>query len=165
MRPHARHGALDDGPRDAVPHQLGRNITDSQTATFDFGNLQVVWTHRSYGDTPDPKYPWAATFYGDKGTLKAGVMGYDYTPSAKGAQPVPADLWRDLRRSLPDYMIPQVFVSVADFPRLIIEHNMRVIMGLAHHIYCLAHGKLLAAGTPDEIRNDQRVIDAYLGAR
>ena len=48
---------------------------------------------------------------------------------------------------------------------LVIEHNMRVIMGLAHHIYCLAHGKLLAAGTPDEIRNDQRVIDAYLGAR
>jgi neutral amino acid transport system ATP-binding protein len=48
---------------------------------------------------------------------------------------------------------------------LVIEHNMRVIMDLAQHIYCLAHGKLLAAGTPDEIRNDQRVIDAYLGAR
>jgi branched-chain amino acid transport system ATP-binding protein len=48
---------------------------------------------------------------------------------------------------------------------LVIEHNMRVIMSLAGHIYCLAHGKLLAGGTPDEIRNDQRVIDAYLGAR
>src|SRR5205085_3814207 len=46
------------------------NITDSQTATFDFGNLQVVWTHRSYGAAPDPKYPWAATFYGDKATMK-----------------------------------------------------------------------------------------------
>jgi predicted dehydrogenase len=59
------------------------NITDSQTATFDFGNLQVVWTHRSYGDAPDPKYPWGATFYGDKGTLKAGVMSYDFVPSGK----------------------------------------------------------------------------------
>ena len=59
------------------------NITDSQTATFDFGNLQVVWTHRTYGDAPDPKYPWGATFYGDKGTLKASVMGYDFTPSGK----------------------------------------------------------------------------------
>ena len=48
---------------------------------------------------------------------------------------------------------------------LVIEHNMRVIMDIAEHIYCLAHGRLLAAGTPDEIRNDQRVIDAYLGAR
>ena len=46
----------------------------------------------------------------------------------------------------------------------IIEHNMRVIMNMADTIYCLAHGKLLASGTPDEIRGDQRVIDAYLGA-
>ncbi len=46
----------------------------------------------------------------------------------------------------------------------VIEHNMRVIMNLAEHIYCLAHGELLAEGTPDQIQNDQRVIDAYLGA-
>lgn len=47
---------------------------------------------------------------------------------------------------------------------LVIEHNMRVIMNLAEYIYCLAHGELLAEGTPDAIQNDQRVIDAYLGA-
>jgi branched-chain amino acid transport system ATP-binding protein len=47
---------------------------------------------------------------------------------------------------------------------LIIEHNMRVIMNMADHVYCLAHGKLLASGPPEEIQNDQRVIDAYLGA-
>jgi branched-chain amino acid transport system ATP-binding protein len=46
----------------------------------------------------------------------------------------------------------------------VIEHNMRVIMNLAEHIYCLAHGELLADGTPSEIQNNQRVIDAYLGA-
>ncbi len=46
----------------------------------------------------------------------------------------------------------------------VIEHNMRVIMNMAEKIYCLAHGELLAQGTPDEIQNDQRVIDAYLGA-
>jgi len=46
----------------------------------------------------------------------------------------------------------------------IIEHNMRVIMNMAEKIYCLAHGEMLAAGTPDEIQNDQLVIDAYLGA-
>ncbi len=46
----------------------------------------------------------------------------------------------------------------------VIEHNMRVIMNLAERIYCLAHGELLAEGTPEEIRNDQRVVDAYLGA-
>ncbi|RIA55932.1 ABC transporter ATP-binding protein [Dichotomicrobium thermohalophilum] len=47
---------------------------------------------------------------------------------------------------------------------LIIEHNMRVIMNMADTIYCLAHGKMLASGTPEDIQNDQRVIDAYLGA-
>ena len=46
----------------------------------------------------------------------------------------------------------------------IIEHNMRVIMNLADTIYCLAHGELLAHGAPNEIQNDRRVIDAYLGA-
>jgi branched-chain amino acid transport system ATP-binding protein len=46
----------------------------------------------------------------------------------------------------------------------VIEHNMRVIMNLAQHIYCLAHGELLASGPPEKIRNDQSVIDAYLGA-
>ena len=46
----------------------------------------------------------------------------------------------------------------------VIEHNMRVIMNLANHIYCMSHGEMLASGSPDEIRDDQRVVDAYLGA-
>jgi ABC-type branched-subunit amino acid transport system ATPase component len=46
----------------------------------------------------------------------------------------------------------------------IIEHNMRVIMNMADKIYCLAHGKLLAEGLPEQIQNNQSVIDAYLGA-
>jgi len=48
---------------------------------------------------------------------------------------------------------------------LVIEHNMKVIMSLAQNIFCLAHGKMLANGTPDQIKNDKRVIDAYLGAQ
>jgi len=47
---------------------------------------------------------------------------------------------------------------------LVIEHNMRVIMNLATHITCLAHGEVLASGTPEEVRDDTRVVDAYLGA-
>ena len=59
------------------------NISDTQNVTFDFGELQVNWSHRTWGDAPDPKYPWAAIFYGDKGTLKAGVNGYDFYPAGK----------------------------------------------------------------------------------
>jgi predicted dehydrogenase len=59
------------------------NISDTQSATFDFGDLQVVWQHRTWGSTPDPKYPWAAFIYGDKGTLKASVNGYDFFPAGR----------------------------------------------------------------------------------
>ena len=48
---------------------------------------------------------------------------------------------------------------------LVIEHNMRVIMNLAQKIFCLAHGELLAEGLPEQIKNDKRVVDAYLGAK
>lgn len=45
----------------------------------------------------------------------------------------------------------------------VIEHNMRVIMNLAEEIHVLANGKLLSSGSPEEIQNDPRVIEAYLG--
>lgn len=56
------------------------NISDTQTATFDFPDFPVVWTHRTWGESPDPKYPWAAFFYGEKGTLKASVNDYEFFP-------------------------------------------------------------------------------------
>jgi predicted dehydrogenase len=62
------------------------NTTDTQTATFDFGDLQVVWHHRTWGESGDPDYPWSATFYGDKGTLKASVFKYDFKPLDKAGQ-------------------------------------------------------------------------------
>jgi len=68
------------------------NIPDTQEASFDFPNVKVVWTHRSWGAPPDPKYPWGATFYGDKATLKASVMSYDFLPLAKGAEAVHKDV-------------------------------------------------------------------------
>jgi predicted dehydrogenase len=68
------------------------NITDTQTATFDYDDLKIVWQHRSWGDPPDPKYAWGATFYGDKGTLKASVYGYDFIPEGGKGKPIHRDV-------------------------------------------------------------------------
>ena len=56
------------------------NISDTQTATFEFEKFPVVWTHRTWGSSPDPDYPWAAFIYGEKGTLKASVQKYEFFP-------------------------------------------------------------------------------------
>jgi predicted dehydrogenase len=71
------------------------NISDTQSAVFDYGELQVVWQHRTWGDAPDPQYPWAATLYGDKGTLKASVASYDFIPNG-GGQPIHRDVVYEL---------------------------------------------------------------------
>lgn len=60
------------------------NIPDTQTATFTFDGLEVVWNHRTWGDAPDPEYPWAFFLYGDKGTLKADVHKWEFIPRGKG---------------------------------------------------------------------------------
>jgi len=77
-----------------VDKQSKSNISDTQSALFDFGDLQVVWEHRTWGRAPDPQYPWAATLYGDQGTLKASVNSYDFIPQ-KGT-PVHRDVVMEL---------------------------------------------------------------------
>ena len=47
---------------------------------------------------------------------------------------------------------------------VVIEHNMDFVMDLCHRIMVMVEGQVLAIGTPDEIRNNKQVLDAYLGS-
>jgi predicted dehydrogenase len=99
------------------------NISDTQTATFDYGDLQVVWQHRTWGNSPDPKYPWGATFYGDKGTLKASVMSYDFIPQGKEQPTIHKDVTYELEqfpedkteKDLEKHVAPAIRVHMKDF--------------------------------------------------
>ena len=68
-----------------VDLESNSNVPDTQVATFEFDDVNVVWTHRTWGSPPDPEYPWAAVLYGERGTLRASVQKWDFTPRGGGA--------------------------------------------------------------------------------
>lgn len=78
-----------------VEKESKANISDTQVATFDFENLPVIWQHRTYGHAPDPQYPWGATIYGDRGTLKVSVNSFDFAPHGNGS-PIHRDVVMEL---------------------------------------------------------------------
>ena len=96
------------------------NIADTQTATFDYGDLNVVWTHRRWGVPPDPKYIWGATLFGEKGTLKAGVMSYDFVPLEGGGA-----VHRDVTLELDQYPEDRTEKDIELFAAPAVRRQMR----------------------------------------
>ena len=100
--------------------------------------------------------------YGDQRRLEiARAMAIDpvlllLDEPAAGMNPVESHAMLELIRSLRDKHGLTI---------LLIEHQMRVVMGISERISVLDHGVRIAEGTPVEIRNDPTVIAAYLGAR
>lgn len=109
------------------------NIPDTQTATFDFADLPVVWQHRTWGHANDEKYPWGATFYGDRGTLKVSVHSYDFTPMGQGS-PVHRDVKYELEeypedkteKDLEQHVAPAIRHHMKDFLRAIASRSRPV---------------------------------------
>ena len=48
---------------------------------------------------------------------------------------------------------------------LLVEHDMKMVMGVSDRIVCLNHGRIIASGTPAEIQRNPEVVRAYLGER
>jgi predicted dehydrogenase len=102
------------------------NIADTQQATFAFDEFPVVWEHRTWGHPADPQYPWGATIYGDKGTLKLSVNGYDFLPLGQG-EAVHRDVVMELEKypedktekDLERHVAPAIRGHMIDFLRCI----------------------------------------------
>lgn len=60
------------------------NIADTQTAIFEFDELNVVWQHRTWGNPVDPEYPWGFKIFGEKGMLAGSTMKAEYFPNGEG---------------------------------------------------------------------------------
>lgn len=109
------------------------NIPDTQSATFEFDELVVVWQHRTWGDAPDPKYPWGATIYGDKGTLKLSVQSFDFIPRG-GGQPIHRDVAFELddfpedktEKDLEKHVAPAIRYHMLDFLKAVHERGKPV---------------------------------------
>ena len=71
-----------------VQKQGKSNISDTQTALFDYDGLNVTWQHRTWGAPADPDYPWALFIQGEKGTLKASTLRADFLPLDRSAKPI-----------------------------------------------------------------------------
>ncbi len=64
------------------------NISDTQTAVFEYDGLDAVWQHRTWGSPTDSDYPWAMFIHGEKGVLKASTMRADFIPRDKNVEPI-----------------------------------------------------------------------------
>jgi len=67
------------------------DISDTQTALFEYDGFNAVWQHRTWGAAPDPDYPWALFIHGEKGTLKISTMRGDFIPADDSSQPIHFD--------------------------------------------------------------------------
>lgn len=68
------------------------NISDTQTAMFEFDEMNCVWQHRTWGTSPDPEYPWSYKLYGEKGTLSCSTMQYDFVPVSRDGKKIHKDV-------------------------------------------------------------------------
>ena len=93
------------------------NISDTQSALFEYENLNCVWQHRTWGTPADPDYPWGFKLYGDKGTLEASVYRYDFIPNGKGDK-IHKDVVYEKEKYPEDVKEPRIELHTAPANRL-----------------------------------------------
>jgi len=105
------------------------NIADTQNAVFEYDNLNCIWQHRSWGTPADPDYPWAFFIYGDKGTLKASTMRYDFIPEGDG-KAIHKDVVYEKEKYPEDLKEPDIELNAAPATRL---HMLNFLGAIEKH--------------------------------
>lgn len=93
------------------------NIADTQSAIFEYPELNCIWQHRTWGTPADPEYPWSFKLYGDKGTLCGSTMKYDFIPQGKGEK-IHKDVVYEKEKYPEDLTEPDIELNAAPATRL-----------------------------------------------
>ena len=93
------------------------NISDTQTAVFEYDDFHCTWQHRTWGDAPDPDYPWALVIHGENGVLKASTMRADFIPNDKTAKPIHFDCFYEKEKYPEDLTEKDIELNAAPATR------------------------------------------------
>lgn len=94
------------------------NISDTQSAVFEYPELNCVWQHRTWGTANNPDYPWSFTLYGEKGTLWGSTMQYDFIPEDKNSQRIHKDVIYEKEKYPEDLTEERIELNAAPATRL-----------------------------------------------
>jgi len=145
------------------------NIADTQVATFEFDGLNAVWQHRTWGTPPNPEYPWSFTLYGEKGTLIASTMRYDFIPVDKEGKKIHMDVVYEKEKYPEDLTEERIELNAAPATRLhmldflaAIENNGRPVADIEEgHIStasCILANISMQTGRPIVYDPQKRVV-------
>lgn len=93
------------------------NIPDTQSALFEYDELNCIWQHRTWGTSADPDYPWSFKLFGEKGTLEASTMRYDFIPDGNGEK-IHKDVVYEKEKYPEDLTEPAIELNAAPATRL-----------------------------------------------
>lgn len=151
------------------------NISDTQSAVFEYPELNCVWTHRSWGTPNNPDYPWSFTLYGDKGTLWGSTMRADFIPLDPKAEKIHFDVLYEKEKYPEDNTEPRIELNAAPATRLhmlnlidAIENNKRPVADIEEgHIStacCIIANHSMKLGRPLVYDPKKRIITGDMGA-
>lgn len=146
------------------------NIADTQTAIFEYDELNCIWNHRTWGTPADPEYPWSFKLYGEKGTLSGSTMQYDFVPHGKEGTPIHKDVVYEKEKYPEDLSEPDIELNAAPATRLhmldflqAIEKNTRPVADIEEgHIStasCILANLSMETGRPLVYNPEKRIVE------